>query len=169
MNTAFGGKKLKILQALFFPPEQPGGVSSMVPYIQEYFVAQGWEMDLFYLPKRLREKGKAGIEFVTFDWKAFAGAPIVAKYMQTMRDYEWWTRMRLKQTYDLIHAHHPIAGLIMKRLFPDTPVYITIHSSFERELILNGRVREGGSEQQFLTSLYRELERAQPLVDGSSS
>src|SRR5690554_2272591 len=44
---------MKILQALFFPPEQPGGVSSMVPYIQDKFVKMGWKMDLFSLPKRI--------------------------------------------------------------------------------------------------------------------
>jgi glycosyltransferase involved in cell wall biosynthesis len=155
---------LKILQALFFPPEQPGGVSSMVPYIQEYFVAQGWEMDLVYLPKRLRDKGEEEVEFTTFDWRAYEGHSIVDKYMQTIRDYVWWTRMRVKEKYDLIHAHHPIAGLVMKRLFPDTPVYVTIHSSYERELILNGKVQEGGPEQLFLTSLYRELEFTADMI-----
>ena len=48
---------MNILQALFFPPEQPGGVSSMVPYIQERFQKLGMEMELFSLPKRIRAKG----------------------------------------------------------------------------------------------------------------
>jgi glycosyltransferase involved in cell wall biosynthesis len=154
----WGRNALKILQALFFPPEQPGGVSSMVPYIQEYFVAQNWQMDLFYLPKRLRDKGDEEVKFDTFDWKAYEGHSIVDRYIQTYKDYVWWTRMRMKDSYDLIHAHHPIAGLVMKQLFPETPVYVTIHSSYERELILNGKVQEGGPEQLFLTSLYREIE-----------
>ena len=46
----------------------------------------------------------------------------------------------------------------MKQVYPDTPVIMTIHSSYERELILNGKIKEGGLEHQFLTSLYRELE-----------
>jgi L-malate glycosyltransferase len=149
---------MKILQALFFPPEQPGGVSSMVPYIQERFLKKGWDMELFSLPKRVRAKGTEEVEFHTFDWKKYAGNPIVDKYMQTYKDYIWWTKLRLKGRYDLIHAHHPIAGLVMKHLFPDTPVMITIHSSYERELLLNGRIGENGPELQFLTSIYRELE-----------
>lgn len=150
---------MNILQALFFPPEQPGGVSSMVPYIQEAFLGKGWGMELFSLPKRVRSKGSEEIDFETFDWRAFAGNPIVDKYMQTFKDYVWWTRMRIRKTYDVIHAHHPIAGLAMKRLFPDTPVLVTLHSSFEKELILNGRIASGGPEETFLTSLYGELER----------
>lgn len=49
-----------------------------------------------------------------------------------------------EQKYDLIHAHHPIAGLAMKRIYPDVPLIQTLHSSYERELILNGLIREGG-------------------------
>ena len=149
---------LRVLQALFFPPEQPGGVSSMVPYIQEHFTSLGWEMDLFSLPKRVRGKGSEDVLFKTFDWKQYAGLPVVDKYMQTYKDYLWWTKLRLTKRYDVIHAHHPIAGLAMKQLFPDTPVTYTAHSSYERELILNGKIAEGGPEQAFLTSLYGELE-----------
>lgn len=149
---------MNILQALFFPPEQPGGVSSMVPYIQERFNRAGWSMELFSLPKRVRNKGHEEVHFETFDAAAFAGNPIVDKYLQTYRDYVWWTRMRIKRSYDMIHAHHPIAALVMRQLFPDTPIVMTIHSSFERELILNGRIQEGSPEHQFLTSIYHELE-----------
>lgn len=161
---------MRILQALFFPPEQPGGVSSMVPYIQERFHKKGWDMELFSLPKRVRSKGTEEVEFQTFDWRKFAGNPIVDKYIQTYKDYVWWTKLRLKGSYDLIHAHHPIAGLVMKQLFPDTPVMITIHSSYERELLLNGKITEDGPELQFLTSLYRELEdRLNQIVTVSNS
>jgi glycosyltransferase involved in cell wall biosynthesis len=155
---------MNILQALFFPPEQPGGVSSMVPYITERFVKLGWEMELFSLPKRVRVKGTEEISFSTFDWKRYAGHPIVDKYIQTYRDYLWWTRMRIKKQYDLIHAHHPIAGLAMKQLFPDIPVMITIHSSYEKELILNGKIVENGPEQEFLTSVYGELEASMDRI-----
>jgi len=142
----------------------------MVPYIQERFHKKGWDMDLFSLPKRIRGKGSEEVEFTTFDWRAYAGNPTVDKYIQTYKDYVWWTKMRLKKKYDLIHAHHPIAGLVMKQLFPETPVMITIHSSYERELILNGKIAEGGPEHQFLTSLYRELEdRLNQIVTVSSS
>jgi L-malate glycosyltransferase len=146
------------LQALFFPPEQPGGVSSMVPYILDRFLKKGWEMELFSLPKRVRGKGSEDVQFETFDWRQYAGNPTVEKYMQTYRDYIWWTKLRMNRTFDLIHAHHPIAALAMKRVFPDTPVVLTIHSSFERELYLNGRIAEDGPEHRFLTSIYRELE-----------
>ncbi|MFK7696374.1 glycosyltransferase family 4 protein [Paenibacillus sp. HJGM_3] len=149
---------MNILQALFFPPEQPGGVSSMVPYICEHFVEIGWEMELFSIPKRVRTKGTEPVQFDTFDWTPFAGNAIVDKYIQTFKDYVWWTRMRVRKSYDLIHAHHPIAALVMKQLFPETPVLMTIHSSYERELILNGKIAEGGPEHRFLTSLYGELE-----------
>lgn len=150
---------MRILQALFFPPEQPGGVSSMVPYMLEKFNKRGFEMELFYLPKRLRGKGTEDIQFLTFNPERFAGNQTVDKYLQTYKDYLWWSRMRLNgQTFDLIHAHHPIAALAMKTLFPNTPVIITIHSSFERELILNGKIREDDPEHAFLTSLYGELE-----------
>lgn len=161
---------MKILQALFFPPEQPGGVSSMVPYIQERFLKKGWDMELFSLPKRVRGKGTDSVSFQTFDWREYAGNSIVEKYMQTYRDYIWWTRLRLKGEYDLIHAHHPIAALAMKQLYPDTPVMITIHSSYERELLLNGRIQENGPEIRFLTSIYRELEeRLEQIVTVSNS
>ena len=72
----------------------------------------------------------------------------------------WWTKLRIKRSYDLIHAHHPIAALVMKQVFPDTPLVVTIHSSYERELILNGKIQEGGPEHTFLTSIYKELEHA---------
>lgn len=155
---------MNILQALFFPPEQPGGVSSMVPYITERFHKLGWDMELFSLPKRIRAKGTAEVEFSTFDWKPFAGNAIVDKYIQTYKDYIWWTQMRVKKNCDLIHAHHPIAALAMKRLFPDTPVFITIHSSYEKELILNGKIKQDGPEHLFLTSLYKELEAKADLI-----
>lgn len=150
---------MKLLQALFFPPEQPGGVSSMIPYLQERFTAPRWEMELFSLPKRIRNKGQEEVQFDTFDWTEFADSAIVQKYIQTYRDYLWWTKLRIHTPYDLIHAHHPIAGLAMKAVFPDTPLIQTIHSSYERELILNGKIKEGGPEHQFLISIYRELER----------
>ena len=151
---------MNVLQALFFPPEQPGGVSSMVPYIGERFRKLGWEMELFSLPKRIRNKGHEEIEFATFDWKPYGGNAIVDKYIQTLKDYIWWVKLRLSgQRYDLIHAHHPIAALAMKRVFPDIPVLMTLHSSYERELILNGRIAEGGPEHRFLTSIYGELEQ----------
>lgn len=151
---------MNILQALFFPPEQPGGVSSMVPYIGERFRKIGWEMEMFSLPKRIRNKGHDEIEFATFDWKQYAGNITIEKYVQTYRDYIWWVKLRLTgQRFDLIHAHHPIAALAMKHIYPDTPVLMTIHSSYERELILNGRIVEGGPEHRFLTSIYGELEQ----------
>ncbi|KGE16502.1 glycosyltransferase family 4 protein [Paenibacillus wynnii] len=149
---------MNLLQALFFPPEQPGGVSSMIPYLQERFRSSRWEMDLFWLPKRIRNKGHEEILFETFDWTPFAESPIVQKYIQTYRDYLWWTRLRVNKKYDLIHAHHPIAGLAMKKVFPDVPLIQTLHSSYERELILNGVIVENGLEHQFLVSLYREME-----------
>ncbi|MDP5274574.1 glycosyltransferase family 4 protein [Chengkuizengella axinellae] len=149
---------MKILQAMFFPPEQPGGVSSMVPYIQENFKKIGWDMEIFYLPKRIRCKGSEEIEFATFDWEKYKENEIVEKYIQTIKDYTWWTKLRLQQTYDVIHAHHPIAGLVMKKLFPDTPVIITIHSSYENELLLNHKIKASDLSHAFLTSIYRELE-----------
>lgn len=149
---------MNILQALFFPPDQPGGVSSMVPYIMERFHKLGTEMELFSLPKRIRSKGTGELVFDTFDVDEFTGNPIVDKYLQTYKDYMWWASMRITKSYDLIHAHHPIAGLVMKNLFPDTPVIITIHSSYEKELILNGRIQVGGLEEKFLTRIYGELE-----------
>lgn len=149
---------MNVLQALFFPPEQPGGVSSMIPYVTERFNRMGWGMELFYIPKRVRGKGADEIDFHTFDWRAYAGHPVVDKYIQTLKDYLWWTKLRIHRKYDVIHAHHPIAGIVMKKLFPDTPVLMTVHSSFERELILNGRIQAGGAEEKFLTSLYGELE-----------
>lgn len=149
---------MNILQALFFPPEQPGGVSSMVPYMLDRFNRRGWEMELFSLPKRVRGKGTAEVEFETFDWRQYRDSPRVMKYIQTFKDYEWWTKLRVHKSYDLIHAHHPIAGLVMKRCFPDTPVVMTLHSSYERELILNGLIEENSAEHKFLVSLYAELE-----------
>ncbi|HEX7055613.1 MAG TPA: glycosyltransferase family 4 protein [Bacilli bacterium] len=149
---------MNVLQALFFPPEQPGGVSSMVPYIQERFVKLGWHMDLFSLPKRVRGKGTEEVAFRTFDWQPYKGNRLVEKYIQTIRDYLWWTKLRQQGNYDLIHAHHPIAALVMKRVYPDTPVLLTLHSSYENELRLNGKIALGGPEWRFLTSLYRELE-----------
>jgi glycosyltransferase involved in cell wall biosynthesis len=149
---------MNILQALFFPPEQPGGVSSMIPYIQERYLKKGWEMELFSLPKRIRNKGSEVVQFTTFDWQVYSGNSIIEKYIQTYKDYLWWTKMRVQKSYDLIHAHHPIAALAMKQLFPDTPIIMTIHSSYEKELILNGKIVENGPEHQFLTSIYREIE-----------
>ncbi|MBW7476978.1 glycosyltransferase family 4 protein [Paenibacillus oenotherae] len=153
---------MNILQALFFPPEQPGGVSSMIPYIQERFNKIGWPMELFSLPKRVRGKGQEDMAFHTFDVQEFEGNAVIDKYLQTFRDYIWWTKLRMGtgKSYDLIHAHHPIPALVMKRLFPDTPLVMTIHSSYERELILNAKISEGGQEHRFLTSLYREMEEA---------
>ncbi|MHA0857949.1 glycosyltransferase family 4 protein [Paenibacillus sp. CMAA1364] len=149
---------MKLLQALFFPPEQPGGVSSMIPYMQERFTSSEWDMDMFWLPKRLRDKGREEVVFDTFDWTIYKDNIIVSKYIQTYRDYLWWAQMRIRTPYELIHAHHPISGLAMKKLFPEIPLIQTIHSSYERELILNGTIQEDGPEHQFLTSLYRELE-----------
>ncbi|MBR2569684.1 MAG: glycosyltransferase family 4 protein [Paenibacillus sp.] len=155
---------MKILQALFFPPEQPGGVSSMIPYILERFQSPNWEMDLFSLPKRIRGKGSEPVSFETFDWNEYGDSLIVQKYMQTYKDYVWWTKLRIQKEYDLIHANHPIAALVMKELFPKTPLIMTIHSSFEQELILNKRIEANGPEYHFLTSLYRELEEKADLI-----
>ncbi|QJD81889.1 glycosyltransferase family 4 protein [Cohnella herbarum] len=162
---------MNILQALFFPPEQPGGVSSMVPYIGERFRKIGWEMEMFSLPKRIRNKGHDEIEFSTFDWRLYSGNVIVDKYIQTYKDYIWWVKLRLTgQKFDLIHAHHPIAAMAMKHIYPDTPVLMTVHSSYERELILNGRIAEGSPEHRFLTSIYGELEhRTDRLMTVSKS
>lgn len=142
----------------------------MVPYIQERFLKKGWDMELFSLPKRVRSKGTEPVSFHTFDWTPYAGKPIVDKYIQTYKDYIWWTKLRLKTRYDLIHAHHPIAAMAMKHLFPDTPVMMTIHSSYERELLLNGRIAEDSPEIRFLTSIYGELEdRLDRIVTVSQS
>ncbi|MHA6529827.1 glycosyltransferase family 4 protein [Paenibacillus sp. BAC0078] len=149
---------MNLLQALFFPPEQPGGVSSMIPYLQERFRSSRWDMDLFWLPKRIRGKGREEIVFETFDWTLYGESPVVQKYIQTYRDYIWWTKLRMSKKYDLIHAHHPIAGLAMKKIYPEVPLIQTLHSSYERELILNGVIAEDGPEHQFLVSIYRELE-----------
>ncbi|MFD7525184.1 glycosyltransferase family 4 protein [Paenibacillus chitinolyticus] len=149
---------MNILQALFFPPEQPGGVSSMVPYITEKFNKRGWDMELFSLPRRVRGKGTEPVTFNTFDWTRYAGNPIVDKYIQTYKDYVWWTKLRIRKSYDLIHAHHPIAALAIKEVFPDTAVIVTVHSSYEGELLLNGKIEGGGPEQLFLTSIYGEME-----------
>ncbi|WP_090887352.1 glycosyltransferase family 4 protein [Paenibacillus polymyxa] len=161
---------MKLLQALFFPPEQPGGVSSMIPYLQERFTSPRWEMELFSIPKRIRNKGRDEVIFDTFDWTRYEQYPIVQKYIQTYRDYLWWTRLRIQKPFDLIHAHHPISGLAMKNVFPDTPLVQTIHSSYEKELILNGKIEENGPEHQFLVSLYREMEqKADRLIAVSQS
>lgn len=161
---------MKLLQALFFPPEQPGGVSSMIPNMQDRFTSSRWEMELFWLPKRIRNKGQEEVIFQTFDWHEYEESPIVQKYIQTYRDYLWWIRMRIHKQYDVIHAHHPIAGLAMNQVFPDTPLVQTIHSSYERELILNGRIKEGGIEHRFLVSLYHELEaRSTRMITVSQS
>lgn len=151
---------MNILQALFFPPEQPGGVSSMVPYIQERFNKLGWEMELFSLPKRVRGKGQEEVSFETFDHTPYIGtSPIIDKYLQTYKDYVWWTKLRIKKQYDIIHAHHPIAAMVMKQVFPDTPLVMTLHSSYETELRLNGKIAPDGPEYRFLTSIYGELEK----------
>lgn len=155
---------MKLLQALFFPPEQPGGVSSMIPYLQDRFHSSRWDMDMFWLPKRIRNKGQEEPIFHTFDWKEYEQSSVVRKYIQTYVDYIWWIRLRIQKPYDLIHAHHPIAGLAMKTVFPDTPLIQTIHSSYERELILNGRIEENGLEHRFLVSLYRELEHVSEQI-----
>jgi glycosyltransferase involved in cell wall biosynthesis len=161
---------MRLLQALFFPPEQPGGVSSMIPYMQERFSSSRWEMDMFWLPRRIRNKGQEEVVFETFDWTLYKDSAIVQKYIQTYRDYLWWSRMRIQNPYELIHAHHPIAGLALKQLYPDTPLIQTIHSSYERELILNGKIQENGLEHQFLVSLYRELEtKSDTLITVSQS
>jgi glycosyltransferase involved in cell wall biosynthesis len=161
---------MRLLQALFFPPEQPGGVSSMIPYMQERFSSSRWEMDMFWLPRRIRNKGQEEVVFETFDWTLYKDSEIVQKYIQTYRDYLWWSRMRIQKPYELIHAHHPIAGLALKQLYPDTPLIQTIHSSYERELVLNGKIQENGLEHQFLVSLYRELEmKSDTLITVSQS
>ncbi|MBE0342933.1 glycosyl transferase, partial [Paenibacillus sp. 28ISP30-2] len=72
---------MKLLQALFFPPEQPGGVSSMIPYLQERFMSPRWEMELFSIPKRIRNKGRDEVIFDTFDWTQYEQYPIVQKYI----------------------------------------------------------------------------------------
>jgi glycosyltransferase involved in cell wall biosynthesis len=131
----------------------------MVPHIGERFRKIGWEMEMFSLPKRIRNKGHDEIEFATFDWRPYAGNATIDRYIQTYKDYIWWVKLRLsQQKYDLIHAHHPIAALAMKHIYPDTPVLVTVHSSYERELILNGRIEQEGPEHHFLTSIYGELE-----------
>ncbi|TVX92607.1 glycosyltransferase family 4 protein [Paenibacillus agilis] len=161
---------MKILQALFFPPEQPGGVSSMIPHLLERFQSSNWSMELFSLPKRIRGKGQDSVEFETFNWEKYESSPVVQKYIQTYRDYIWWTKLRIQQPYDLIHAHHPIAALAMKRMFPDTPLIVTIHSSYEQELILNEHIKPGSIDHKFLTSIYRELEaKADKIMTVSES
>lgn len=116
-------------------------------------------MELFSIPKRIRNKGRDEVIFDTFDWTRYEQYPIVQKYIQTYRDYLWWTRLRIQKPYDLIHAHHPIAGIAMKTVFPDIPLVQTIHSSYEKELILNGKIEENGPEHQFLVSLYGKWSR----------
>ena len=61
---------MKLLQALFFPPEQPGGVSSMIPYLQERFHSSRWEMEMFWSPKRIRNKGQEDPIFHTLIGKS---------------------------------------------------------------------------------------------------
>ncbi len=142
----------------------------MVPFMLDRFNKRGWEMELFSLPKRIRGKGTEEVRFSTFDWTVYAGNPIVDKYIQTYKDYVWWTKLRIQKSFDLIHAHHPIAGLVMKQVFPETPLIMTVHSSYEKELILNGKIAENGPEHAFLTSIYRELEeRADQLITVSNS
>ncbi len=142
----------------------------MIPYLQERFSSARWEMELFSLPKRIRNKGKDDVVFETFDWTIYGESPIVQKYIQTYRDYRWWAKLRLTKPYDLIHSHHPLVGLVMREVFPETPIIQTIHSSYERELMLNGKIEEGSIEQQFLISLYRELElRTDRLMTVSQS
>ncbi len=150
---------MRVLQALFFPPEQPGGVSSMIPYVQKRFEELGWEMELFSLPKRVRNKGTMDLPFHVLDIGPYQHDPIVAKYLQTFRDYMWWSAMRLEgRAFDLIHAHHPIVAITMKWLYPNTPVMATIHSSYERELLLNNKIDRDSLAHRFLTAIYRELE-----------
>jgi glycosyltransferase involved in cell wall biosynthesis len=146
------------MQALFFPPEQPGGVSSMVPYVSERFAPLGWKTDLFWLPKRLRNKGQRAYEWNVVSINEAIHTPIVRKYVQTLRDYLWWASMRIRHRPDVIHAHHPIAALALRQLFPHTPLLMTLHSSYETELRLHGRIEAGGIEERFLVDVYRELE-----------
>jgi len=149
---------MEILQALFFPPEQPGGVSSMVPYFKDAFKEVNYSMELISLPKRIRNKGSDDISFETFDHTIYMQNKLVSKYIQTYQDYLWWVKLRVKKEYDLIHAHHPIAALAMKELFPNTKLVLTLHSSFERELMINKKIEKDSVEHQFLTGIYRELE-----------
>lgn len=142
----------------------------MIPYIQERFLKIGWQMELFSLPKRVRGKGQEEVVFETFDHTIYSGNAIIDKYMQTYKDYVWWTKLRIKKPYDIIHAHHPIAALVMKQLYPETPLIVTIHSSYERELILNGKIVEDGPEHRFLMSIYGELEaKADQMLTVSES
>lgn len=142
----------------------------MIPYIQERFLKIGWQMELFSLPKRVRGKGQEEVVFETFDHTIYSGNAIIDKYMQTYKDYVWWTKLRIKKPYDIIHAHHPIAALVMKQLYPETPLIVTIHSSYERELILNGKIAEDGPEHRFLMSIYGELEaKADQMLTVSES
>jgi glycosyltransferase involved in cell wall biosynthesis len=155
---------MKILQALFFPPEQPGGVSSMIPNVMRRMVEEQWNMSLFYLPKRVRNKGKEAVPFDTFDVTLFQDLPIVAKYLQVLRDYVWWIRMQVRESYDLIHCHHPLVALAFKYTHPFLPVILTIHSSYETELMLNGKIVRNGPEWTFLTNLYREVEEKVDII-----
>jgi glycosyltransferase involved in cell wall biosynthesis len=155
---------MKILQALFFPPEQPGGVSSMIPNVLNRMVRDHWDMDLFYLPKRVRNKGKEPVPFETIDMEKFGESRIIAKYIQTLQDYVWWIGLQVKQTYDLIHCHHPLVALAFKHCYPQIPVILTIHSSYETELILNEQITRSGPERQFLTAIYREVEKKVEVI-----
>src|ERR1700730_12789390 len=111
---------MKVLQALFFPPEQPGGVSSMIPNVMRKMVAldEQWDMELFSLPKRIRKKGKEMPPFLTIDLDLYKESPIIEKYLQTLQDYIWWIRMRIKGTFDLTHCHHPLVALAFSYTHP---------------------------------------------------
>ncbi|UOF91455.1 glycosyltransferase family 4 protein [Fodinisporobacter ferrooxydans] len=155
---------MAILQALFFPPDEPGGVSSMIPNIMHRMQEDNWKMELFYLPKRLRRKGKEEVPFETFDPAPYQESPIIERYLQTIKDYVWWTRLRIHERYSLIHCHHPLVAIAMKHVFPYIPVILTIHSSFETELMLNDRITRTGLEYQFLTKVYREVEEKVEVI-----
>jgi L-malate glycosyltransferase len=155
---------MKVLQALFFPPEQPGGVSSMIPNVVNRMIEDHWNMNLFSLPKRVRKKGKDSYPFETFDVEPFLENPIVAKYLQTLKDYIWWIRLQVRDRYDLIHCHHPLVALAFKYTHPFIPVVLTIHSSYETELMLNGKIVRNGPEWRFLTNLYREVEEKVDVI-----
>lgn len=161
---------MKILQALFFPPEQPGGVSSMIPNVWHRMVEEQWDMDLFYLPKRVREKGKDPVPLLTMKAESFGESRIIHKYIQTLKDYVWWIKLQIKERYDLIHCHHPLVALAFKHCYPDIPVILTIHSAYETELLLNHKITAEGPEKRFLTAIYREVEtRVEVLTTVSRS
>ena len=141
----------------------------MIPYLQERFASPRWEMDLFSLPKRIRNKGREEVTFETFDWTIYQDSLVVQKYIQTYRDYLWWTKLRIQKSYDLIHAHHPIAGLAMKSVFPEVPLIQTIHSSYERAYP-EWKNRAGWGGASILQAIYGELEHcAERLLTVSDS